>query len=115
MHSRAQALLRFSLAFVFLYAAIAGLTNPSAWVGFLPLWLENIASLNSILFVWSIVEIILGLTLVALPRAAWPAGVAFLALFGMIVTNIGAFDILFRDVGLALAALALFIEQRDRF
>jgi hypothetical protein len=114
VRNRTQLLLRIAIAFVFLYAAIAGLINPSAWVGFIPLWIEKFASIETLLFGWSLFEIFLGVSLLAFPRSAWPAGIATLALLGLTLSNLGAFDILFRDIGLVLASAALFLEQRER-
>ncbi len=104
--------LRLGLAFTFLYAAIASFIDPNSWVGFLPSWIKNIIDGNILLTIFSVYEIILGLWLIYGKWLYYGSILAVLTLFGIVVTNIGAFDLVFRDVGLLLAAIALMLLSK---
>ena len=100
-------LLRIGLAFVFFYAALASFLNPVDWVGFFPIFIRNILPAQFLLTTFSFYELILGFWLVS---GKWPvlgAALAAASILGIIVFNFGAMDIIFRDVGLFFAALAL--------
>ena len=107
-HHFASVLLRFGLAFVFLYAAVAGFIAPQNWVGYLPGFATAILPANVLLAILGLYEIILGLLLLFKGDVHWPALLAFLTLVGITFVNLSQFDVVFRDVGLAFAALALF-------
>ena len=96
-------LLRLGLAFSFFYAAIASFVNPASWIGFFPSFLRS----GSILFLFSIFEIIIGLWLVLGKKVFYAAVLSALSILGIIVFNFGAMDIVFRDVSILLMAIAL--------
>lgn len=94
---------RFSLSFAFLYASIASFVDPNAWIGWLPSFLQQ----PSILTAFGIAEILLALWLLSGKHTFWAALVSAGMLGGIVVFNIPSMLIVFRDVSLALAALAL--------
>ena len=96
-------LLRIGLAFSLLYAAISSFITPSSWIAFLPTFLK----FTAILHIFSIIEIILALWLLSGKKLFYGAGLTSLALFGIVIANIGSLDIIFRDITILLAALAL--------
>ena len=100
-------LLRVGLAFVFFYAAIGSFLAPDSWLGFFPPFLRNIFPPNLLLTGFSVYEILLGLWLLWGRYAFYSASLAVLTLLGIIIPNLGALDIIFRDVGLLFAALGL--------
>ena len=61
--------LRIGLAVVFLYAALSSFLDPSAWIGFFPLWVQQNLPVTILLFAFSIYEILLALWLLS----AWKA------------------------------------------
>lgn len=103
---RALLLLRMGIAFTFAYASVGSFLNPSAWIGYFPLFVRDIFPETLLLMGFSAIELALAVALLFWKRPA-PAWIAFFMLAGITVTNLGAFDIVFRDVGLAFAALAL--------
>lgn len=108
----ALVLLRFGIAFTFFYAAVFSFLNPNDWIGFFPLFLRNILPAGLILAGFGFYELVLGFWLL-LGKYIFSAGLISAATFlGIIVFNIGAFDIIFRDVGLFFAALALAFASR---
>ena len=107
-------LLRIGVAFAFAYAAIAGFINPTAWVGFFPPFLKELAPANVVVGVWGVLEMLLALALLFVQRVFVPATIAAVLLLGITVFNVGAFDIVFRDVSIALAAIALALLSREK-
>lgn len=106
--------LRFGLAFVFLYAGAMAFLHPLDWIGFLPHWLKGIIPLSdqNILSVFSFSELFLGVMLLLGIQMFFVSVLSSLMLLGIVVFNWGALDILFRDVGLFFAALALVFLSR---
>lgn len=96
-------LLRLGLAFVFFYAAIGGFVSPNDWIGWLPVFLQNTLILN----LFSIIEIIMGVWLLSGYRSFWVGILSGFMLSGIVVFNFQLIVVVFRDVGLALAAFAL--------
>jgi len=103
----ARILLKIALAFSFTYAAVAGYLDPVSWNSFAPVWLATAVSGEVLTFGTIAVEIALAVLILFMRRPFYPALGAAIMLTGIVVFNIGAMDIVFRDVSLALAALAL--------
>lgn len=109
-------LIRIGLAFSFMYAAIDSFRNPDAWIGFFPTAMRNIIPQNVLLTVFSIIEILLALWLISGIYSFYGASFSALILLGIITINIGALEIIFRDVTIFFAALALVVmEYEEKF
>ncbi len=108
-----MALVRWGLAFVFLYAGAASLIEPMDWVGYFPPFLERVISQNILLPLFSFIEIGLGGWLLWGKHPREAGAVSFLLFFGIIVVNTNVFGVVFRDVGLSFAALALVLNPVD--
>ncbi len=106
-------LLRVGIAFSFVYAAVSGFINPTAWVGFFPPFLTTFAPAATLLSIWGVLEIVLALVLLFMKDVFYPALIAAALLLGVTLTNWGAMDIVFRDISIALAAIALALLSRD--
>lgn len=106
--------LRIGLAIALLYAAIAQMLYPGQWVVWLPQWLGEIASLTVLLYIFSIYEIALGLWLLTDKKTFHAASLAALTMAMIIIFNLSALDLVFRDVAILFAALALAALHRDR-
>lgn len=107
----AKLLLRVGLAFAFLYAAIAAFVEPENWLGYLPTYVSNFflpLTREFILRVFSSFEIVLSLWLLWGKRLKIAALVSFITLAVITLLNLAVFDVVFRDVSIALAALALY-------
>ena len=101
-------MLRVALAIPFLYAAIAATLQPEAWVGFIPYFVRNFLPESLLLGIHSSLNVILALWLLSGWKTKYAAGLSAAALFTIIVANLAALDIIFRDIGLMLAALSLY-------
>ena len=104
----ASFMLRVGLAIPFLYAAIAATLQPEAWVGFIPFFLKNLIPETLLLSVHSLMNVVLALWLLSGWKTKYAAGLSAAALLTIIVANLAALDIIFRDIGLMLAALSLY-------
>lgn len=108
-------LLRFGLAFVFLWFGFTQLQNPQQWVTFLPDWTSSI-SISQIQFVSAngLFEII-GATLLMLGvYTNITALLLSLHLFG-IAFSVGLTGVGVRDIGLAIATLTLALSGAGAF
>ncbi len=101
--------LRVGLAIVFLYAGISALLNPTSWIGFIPSWLRDIVSPKLFLPVHAVADILIGLWLMSGQKKIYASLLAGLSFFLIVIFNVGALDIIFRDVALLFSAIALII------
>lgn len=106
-----QLLLRLAIAFSFAYPAIAAYFDPDAWIGYFPAFIPSSILL---LHVFGAVEIVIALWIVFGRRVVIPCVAAAIILLAIVAFNLNQFDILFRDVSIALAALALAFVQLRR-
>lgn len=106
-YQTARWLLRLGLAFVFLYAAIGSFQDPYSWIGFFPQFLRDLVPAEILLRVFSFYEIALALWLLWGRWLFYAGLISAATVAGIVVFNWGAMDIVFRDISLALAALAL--------
>lgn len=100
-------LLRSGLAIVFLYAAVSAWINPDAWIGFIPPWLRAIVPGTLFLTIYNIFQVALAFWLLSGKRAFEAAIVTGITLAAIILLNMGALDLIFRDVAILFAAGAL--------
>ncbi|MBI4150050.1 hypothetical protein HY488_01460 [Candidatus Woesearchaeota archaeon] len=107
-------LLRTGLVIAFLYAATAQMLYPEAWIVWFPQWLGNFVNLNILLYVFSVYEIGLGLWLLSDKKTFYAAVLAALTLLGIIVFNIQALDLIFRDAAILFSALALAVLHYEK-
>jgi len=104
----AEAILRVGIAFTLLYAALGSTLEPVNWIGFFPAFLFRFGIPEELLLgVFSLTEAALGLWLLWGKKVVYPALLSAFAFGGIALFNLGAMDIVFRDVGLFFAALAL--------
>jgi len=105
-------LLRVGVATVFLYAAVAATLDPSAWIGFFPQFVRNLIPGTALLILFSAYEIALGLWILSGRKTFYAGLFAAATLLAIIVVNITLLDIVFRDIAIFFAALALIAFHR---
>ncbi|MCH7552236.1 hypothetical protein IIB49_02495 [Patescibacteria group bacterium] len=104
----AELILRLGIAFTLLYAALSSFLTPINWIGFFPAFLFRFGIPEELLLGgFSLFEAALGLWLLWGKKVVYPALLSAFAFGSIALFNLGAMDILFRDVGLFFAALAL--------
>lgn len=103
----AHILIRIGVATTLFYGAVAAFLAPSSWVGYLPDFALFFGPAEVLLGVWGIAEVALGVWIVSGWRIQIPAAITALSLMLVIAFNINQMSVLFRDIGVAFAALAL--------
>lgn len=104
-------LLRLGLAFVFIYAAVSSLRQPLVWSVYLPDFLTQSISATLLIKIFAVYELALAAWLLADRYIKYAALLSALTLAGIVITNTGQSTTIFRDVGLAFMAAALFFEE----
>jgi len=99
--------LRVSVAFAFLYPPFNALTQPDAWVGYFPVFVQGFVPENVLLHTFGILEVVLALWILSGWKVFLPAFGGAVLLFAIVLFNGNEFQVLFRDVSIAAAALAL--------
>lgn len=110
-------LLRVGVAFSLIYPAVSGFFTPDAWVGYFPAFVLTLLGseemLTYLLHGFGILEIVLGLWILAGRNIFYPAVASTVILFLIVAFNISLLDILFRDIPIMLMALALALMAKD--
>jgi len=112
MTTYAQLLLRVGLAFVFIFTAVSSYLQPLNWIGFFPEFLRSLIPQNILLSGLSLFELAMGLWLLSGKNVFPAAFISAVSFLGIVLFNLGSIDILFRDIGLFFAALALVFLSR---
>lgn len=108
MNKSAVTILRWGLAFVFFYAAVASLLSPLNWIGYFPDFLRAVVPARWLLTGFAIYEIILAIFLFTGRKIVWVSPLTAITLVGIAVFNLNILDVTFRDVGLIFMALGLY-------
>ncbi len=99
-------LLRFGIAFSFIYVAVSAFLNPTNWLGFIPDFLTFGFNKELFLKFHATIDLILGLWLISGRKPFYASILSSIILFGIIILNIGSMEIIFRDVSILLMAIA---------
>lgn len=114
MSNTSRLLLRIALAFAFLYPAYGFWTAPSDWIGYIPSFARDIGlSQGILLMLIAGMHLVIALWLLSGWRIFIPSIVAAIFLGSVVYFNWNQLDILFRDISLALVALALAFGSRS--
>ena len=106
---------RFALGSVFLWFGIDKWIHPEAWFGWVPAWAYPFmpGGLGTSMVLMGIVEVVIGLCLIAGVYMLAASAVAWLMLL-MIVATQGANEVAVRDAGLLGIAVTVFIHANAR-
>jgi uncharacterized membrane protein YphA (DoxX/SURF4 family) len=107
--SPAWFLVRLGVAFSFLYPPVAAYFDPYSWIGYFPSFIKGFIPDELLLHSFGILEILIGLWILSGIRIFIPSALATLLLFLIVLFNWPQLDVLFRDISIALASLALVI------
>ena len=108
--SSATLFLRIGVAFAFLYPAIDSFVQPYSWIDYLPQFLNGILPDVEMLRVFAVFEFVLALWILSGKRILVPSLLAALTLIAIVALNVAEFQLLFRDLSIAAAALALAVS-----
>lgn len=111
MSNAAQWLVRIAVAFAFVYPPLDAVNNPDSWVGYFPPFMMGLGIPPEILLhSFGVVEIVIAVWILWGWRLEIPAAIAAVMLMTIVVFNAAQFEVLFRDVSIALAAAALAVD-----
>jgi len=112
-------MLRLGLAFVFAYAGIDAIREPGVWIGFLPPIVTKLAPMKLVLDGFSISQLALAAALLWRKSSFYAASISTLTLTGIVVNSLimdpSSMLIVFRDIGLVFASLALMLAELPAF
>jgi uncharacterized membrane protein YphA (DoxX/SURF4 family) len=112
MNKAADIVLRVGVAFAFLYPPYAALGDPTGWLGYFPRFvldfgasvgLSNLVMLHA----FGVIEVVIALWLLSGKKIFYPAALAALMLAAIVIFDFRDFEVVFRDLSIAAAALAL--------
>jgi len=103
--------LRAGLAFAFLYPPLNALSDPDSWIGYFPQFMRGIVPDLVLLHSFGAVEIVIALWVLSGWRIFWPSAAAVLMLGAIVLFDFSQFQVVFRDISIALIALALAIRN----
>jgi len=107
--------LRLAVAVAFVYPAISALFDPVSWFGYFPKAIQLLPIDPSLLLHgFGALEVLLALWILLGKRVFIPSVLATIVLMAIVVVHYVNFPILFRDVSIALAALALAFMHRNK-
>ncbi len=110
MSKTANLILRIGVAFAFLYPPIDALVEPDAWIGYFPQFMRGIVPDPVLLHSFGALEVVIALWLLWGRRIEWPAAAAVVVLLAIVGLDSSEFQVVFRDLSIAAAALALLVE-----
>lgn len=109
----AEILLRVGLAFSFIYPPLAALGDPDSWIGYFPAFILSFGIEPLLLLhVFGVIEVVIAFWILFGKRPFIPSVIAAALLLLIVACNALQFPILFRDVTIALMALALAWQYR---
>lgn len=115
MSNAAQVVLRLGVAFAFLFPPLDAFFDPNSWLGYFPPFLFSLGIPDLVLLHgFGVVEIIVALWLLSGWKIFWPSLAAAAMLISIVLLNLPQFEILFRDLAIAAAALALALDARRK-
>lgn len=104
----ADRILRVGVAFAFLYPPFNAVTNPESWLGYFPGFIQSLPIDQMVLLHgFGIVEVLIALWILSGKWVAYPAFIATIMLVAIVVFNLSNFEVVFRDLSIAAASLAL--------
>jgi uncharacterized membrane protein YphA (DoxX/SURF4 family) len=110
----ARLLLRIGLAVVFSYAALEAFTNPAAFLKYIPDFIVGFINTDIFLPIFGAAEVFLTIWLLTGYRIRYAAIMAFFLMAAIVGFNPEYFNILFRNIAIGFAALALaLLEEAD--
>jgi hypothetical protein len=115
-HETAALILRWGLAFVLLYESFLALLYSRNWLIYFPRFVtEPLAPNEGVLVpILAVSQIALAAWLVWGKRSKWAAGIIAFAVFIATLFNLHQLDLIYRDIGLGLAALALWVLLEEK-
>lgn len=109
-------LIRIGVAFAFLYPPIDALFDPYSWLGYFPKFMHGIIPDMVLLHSFGTIEILIAFWIISGKKIFLPSAIATFILTGIILFDIQDFQIVFRDIPIAIMSAVLAIDswQHDK-
>ena len=101
--------LRIGLAFVYAYAAVEIHLHPELFLKYVPTFVQSLFPTGPFLLFFGIFEVALTIWLLSGKRTEYAAMISFFLISGIVVFNLQYFSVLFRNIAIAFASLALVV------
>ena len=113
----ANIILRVGVAFSFLYPPINAIFDPYTWLGYFPQFVHLAGQAVGmpdlvLLHAFGALEVIIALWILSGRKIFWPSVAACAMLLAIVIFNGSEFPVLFRDLSIAAAALALALSAK---
>lgn len=108
-------LLRFGVAFTFLYASIAAFIDPTPWLLYFPAFMRVMVPDNVLLITWGGAELIIGLWLLSGYRIFIPSILASGLMLGIFIFDFHSINIIFRNVCILCTSISLAIISNPHY
>ena len=108
-------LLRFGVAFTFLYASISAFINPAPWLSYFPGFMRTMLSDKILLLSWGTAEVIIGVWLLTGYRIFVPSIAASGLLLGIFIFDFSSLHITFRNVSILSTSISLAIIANPHY
>lgn len=108
-------LLRFGVAFTFLYASISAFINPTPWLSYFPDFIRSMLSDDILLITWGTGELVIGLWLLTGYRIFIPSILAAGLMLGIFIFDIKSMHIIFRNVCILCTSISLAIISNPHY
>lgn len=108
-------LLRFGVAFTFLYASISAFMNPTPWLNYFPSFMRKLAGDELLLWTWGAGELLIGIWLLIGYRIFIPSILAAGLMLGIFIFDFASMKIIFRNVCILCSSLSLAIISNPHY
>lgn len=108
-------LLRFGVAFTFLYASISAFIHPAPWLSYFPAFMRHMFSDQILLTTWGGGELIIGLWLLTGYRIFIPSILAAGLMLGIFIFDFHSMPIIFRNVCILCTSISLAIISNPHY
>lgn len=108
-------LLRFGVAFTFLYASISAFINPTPWLSYFPDFIRSMTSDDILLATWGGGELIIGIWLLTGYRIFIPSVLSAGLMLGIFIFDLKSIHIIFRNVCILCTSIALAIISNPHY
>lgn len=101
------------VAFAFLFPPINAIFNPYSWIGYFPKFIQGYVPDLVLLHGFGVIEVILALWILSGRKIFFPALIATIMITAIVLFNLNNFEVLFRDLSIAMMALALAVSAKS--
>lgn len=108
-------LLRFGVAFTFLYASVSAFINPAPWLEYFPDFMRGIVSDNTLLWTWGGAELLIALWILSGYKIFLPSVAGASLMLGIFIFDFSSHAVIFRNVCILCTSLALAIISNPHY